>query len=924
MKVKFIFILVIILSYCATIKADGISYFSPPPTPEAASLGKYGQYPVALYNGLVNISIPIYEIEMKGYSLPISIDYHASGIKVDDISTPVGLGWVLNAGGVITRSVKDRPDLNFGASGVIRFDQEATSKLSHGNKQEYLSEMYDGEVSGALDLESDLYYYNFAGMSGSFRFDIRGNLIQVPLTNNRIEFDGTYFQITGKDGTIYAFRDRENSYFEYRGVQTKYVSSWYLTYIETTDGNRIDFEYMTDNTVYYDPYVTYSLKVFHSSPLPSLGLEATCLKRPVDNTLHLKSVTFPGGAVRFTYNGDRTDRRKYRLTRITVTNNKSFTLEHSYFGSTRLRLDAVKMENVGKYSFDYNTSALLPPYLDASSPIPAHSNGPNQLFFGQDQWGYYNGVTTNKNLFTYDRVQTGYNITEVQANRSVNVNFTQACILKKITYPTGGYTVFNYEGNKNYLGEDLGGLRVKNVISYSDDNNRPIVQSYEYSLGRHNRPGIAKTLGYSYSQGDVRNGIKYIYDHYISEPSVPLSHVGGSSVYYQNVIEYNGHPENSNGKTEYNFLYSQNDIHYQYPFPYYLPNVGSLKFIPKFEYIFIDRGWTRGYPTSIVQFAKIDGRFVKKKRTNYNYKTFKQQRYVVGFKSFANYWPNLPSQTVKDGRYTPPPEELFQFTDVIAETGLLKLTAVIDSTFNEEKSVSQSTTHFYSRLDNQYEITATHQKNSDGSVLKKSFTYPKDINSNIYKQMVDRNMLSPVVVTVDSINNSFLKEARTNYASWSGTLITPSNITERIGTGATETRIVFYNYDLKGNPLYISKDNSKNVVYLWGYNYRYLIAQIEDATYTQVVQAISGGENTIKSLASSANPDISLVNALRNSLPDASVTTYTYKPLVGILTKTESNGVVTQYEYDAYGRLVLIRDHQNKMIKSFEYKYINK
>jgi hypothetical protein len=87
-----------------------------PPSPDAAALGKYEQYPVALYNGLVKIEIPIHTIKLPLFSLPISLSYHASGIKVDDISSPTGLGWVLNAGGLITRTVKGRPDLSFGSS----------------------------------------------------------------------------------------------------------------------------------------------------------------------------------------------------------------------------------------------------------------------------------------------------------------------------------------------------------------------------------------------------------------------------------------------------------------------------------------------------------------------------------------------------------------------------------------------------------------------------------------------------------------------------------------------------------------------------------------------------------------------------------------------------------------------------------------
>ena len=57
-----------------------------PPSPEAAGLGKYGQYPVSLHTGVPQISIPIYTLKGKQLSVPISIDYHASGFKVDELA----------------------------------------------------------------------------------------------------------------------------------------------------------------------------------------------------------------------------------------------------------------------------------------------------------------------------------------------------------------------------------------------------------------------------------------------------------------------------------------------------------------------------------------------------------------------------------------------------------------------------------------------------------------------------------------------------------------------------------------------------------------------------------------------------------------------------------------------------------------------
>jgi hypothetical protein len=76
-----------------------------PPSPDAAALGKFVEVPVSYYTGIPQISIPIYTIQTGNIQLPISISYHAGGVKVEDVASRVGLGWALNAGGVISRSV---------------------------------------------------------------------------------------------------------------------------------------------------------------------------------------------------------------------------------------------------------------------------------------------------------------------------------------------------------------------------------------------------------------------------------------------------------------------------------------------------------------------------------------------------------------------------------------------------------------------------------------------------------------------------------------------------------------------------------------------------------------------------------------------------------------------------------------------------
>jgi len=58
-----------------------------PPSPNAASLGKFGDIPVGLYPGIPNISIPLYSLTLGSYSLPISLGYHSSGMKVEELSS---------------------------------------------------------------------------------------------------------------------------------------------------------------------------------------------------------------------------------------------------------------------------------------------------------------------------------------------------------------------------------------------------------------------------------------------------------------------------------------------------------------------------------------------------------------------------------------------------------------------------------------------------------------------------------------------------------------------------------------------------------------------------------------------------------------------------------------------------------------------
>jgi len=65
------------------------------------------------------------------------------------------------------------------------------------------------------------------------------------------------------------------------------------------------------------------------------------------------------------------------------------------------------------------------------------------------------------------------------------------------------------------------------------------------------------------------------------------------------------------------------------------------------------------------------------------------------------------------------------------------------------------------------------------------------------------------------------------------------------------------------------------------------------------------------------------IDEIRVYPKDATVTSCTYIPCVGIRSKTNERGITESYEYDFSGRIVSIKENEQSNIKSFDYKYYN-
>ncbi|NSL85330.1 hypothetical protein ECE50_000705 [Chitinophaga sp. Mgbs1] len=444
-----------------------------PITPEAASLGKYDAVPVSLYTGIPNISIPIYEIDLNGFKLPISLSYHAGGIKIEDIASCVGQGWTLNAGGVINRMQRGGPDeLMVDRYSQYKSDIEQMNNpaLDTVTRNKIVTKWgASGGIDQGYDTESDIFSFNFNGQIGKFFHDPDGTVFMMPVKNRFVvKHEGVFYItvnrryrwarwiITDDTGVRYVFGrslDGLNDNLEQTCNQgfnifcddNTSVNSWFLSEILLQDGRKITFNYdvssySNNNTGVYTTFFPNTCAVFGG---PTNINTTTEYKR----ALRLREIIFPGGKVSFVPGQNRVDLpgEKYidKIDIYSSTSNGSSTISTlrksfklTYNNSQRLRLMAIGEIDINSgqitksHTFDYNPMSL-----------------PSRFSKSQDLWGYYNGQNNTTLAPEVYYSSNGSSIYSPGANRAVDPEYTKAEVLTTITYPTGGKSIFEYENN---------------------------------------------------------------------------------------------------------------------------------------------------------------------------------------------------------------------------------------------------------------------------------------------------------------------------------------------------------------------------------------------------------------------------------------------------------------------------------------------
>ncbi|MCK6612490.1 MAG: hypothetical protein L6Q78_15795 [Bacteroidia bacterium] len=467
--------------------------------------------------GTLQVGIPLLGAVSGDADVNLSLSYTGKGIKVNQSSGRVGLGWQLSGIGSITKVVCGLND-----EGPNGYYQNIPNpgwrwqSATYSNINDYLKGFYLGNKDG----QPDFFVLNIG--NSAVKFIKKGNeFVTFPKTPVKIEFglvDGinNSFKVTDEKGISYSFTEKEYAKIQQGSIyKTESVSSWFLTKIAYPNGQILQVTYSTEYTysIVIDRIESETRLLSRQECPTNLDQSNSTINKydyemiPISSVFRTKrplQIEFNQHRISFEYSDREDISGEKRLTMLShyVSNNLVGGVIFNYSYRTKASglgsgLPSKRLMLTGVQKFGKNSSLLQPQTLFYYNQIDLPAPGTPS----QDLLGYYNNKSfqlVNPDGTFYSMLpatsyridvagSAGYYIDDYPSlNRDPDITYTKAMVLEKVEYSSGKVDEFNYEPNSS--SPKVGyrtvqdGLRIKQIISKSGSGDK-VYTNYFYFEG---------------------------------------------------------------------------------------------------------------------------------------------------------------------------------------------------------------------------------------------------------------------------------------------------------------------------------------------------------------------------------------------------------------------------------------------------------
>ena len=509
-----------------------------PTSPQAEAIQRYGDIAINYSTGTPDISIPLFEIDHRGYRLPVTLKYNPQPLRPGYNYDVYGQGWGLSIGSCVSRTISYIPD------------EWRNFKLDTDKLSAYYSIYKDAMMQ--QNFGYDIFNASLPDGS-SFEFIIRrndDNQLECVVSDNRsvkISFSYTTnnitaFTIIDEQGVKYSFNGADRPYRNSIGVTSysnSYVS-WQLTSIQLPNSSQpITFTYGQYMESDFTEFMNEAALVLHHDfyGFPPKGSVASVPDwQPYFYRMQLlTSVSYGSTRIRWEYETSGNVTGRNYADAIVVTDNDSLVrridLDHQTFGLTHWN------NNDGSINKLQKVTVSGPSGHPLVYRCTYTSNG--GYFMGTDHWGYLNHYQGNNDIALMN-IYVAFDYEDLLTTPSVLTQLTKEAddpcpydklrlsahtydnraplgpeyhgVLSRLEYPTGGYTEFAFENhrflsqtaeNGDYIHDmdrrvekKAAGFRIREITDYTAAGSVARVRTFAYGKGdaNHLHTGLGEAV----------------------------------------------------------------------------------------------------------------------------------------------------------------------------------------------------------------------------------------------------------------------------------------------------------------------------------------------------------------------------------------------------------------------------------------------